>query len=272
MRMSDCRSLFKAMMVVFFMVNHLPEGYASQRMTWIGEVTTSQGVRINAATFDLIQQMLAAEVAVVNANTARALVMLESSDELFCRGNLRQSAERDAKYYRTTTPQVIFPSLHLYSNVPIAKNPVSLDDLSQQALVLPLQYKRDYGIDVSVLRNSALKIVDLYSYAKASNAIALFDRGRADLLIEYPSVYQALSTRADDNKAYVYPIEETEAYSPGFIYCSKSAAGEKMIAELDRVLTELSQRQAYFDVHKNWFKNFDITPLYNTVYKTTFAQ
>lgn len=272
MRMSGHWSLVKAMVVLFCQFSYSADNYAGERMTWIGEVTTSQGVRINASTFKLIEQALDTEVAVVNANTARALLMMQGDDELFCRGNLRQTAERDAKYHRTSKPQVVFPSIHLHSNVPIAQNPVSLEYLSQQALVLPLQYKRDYGLELSSLKGAELKIVDLYSYAKASNAIALFDRGRADLLIEYPSVYQALSAREKTNPPYVYPIKGADTYTLGFIYCSKTAAGKQMTNALDRVLTELSQRKVYFDIHKNWFKHFDITPLYNTVYQTTFSR
>ncbi|MEW9798432.1 hypothetical protein [Alteromonas sp. CYL-A6] len=256
--------------ILLLLVSFLALPLAAQPETplvWIERPETEQSVRINMTTFSVLRAHLQRPVTVIEANTARALQFL-NEQPLACRGDLRKTEAREAQFAITRLPQVVYPSLRVFSHQPLAQSPVSLDYLKSLRQVLPLQIHRDYGFDTRLLEGDKLMVMEMQTRVGPQNAIRLFNHKRADLLIEYPSVYDVYSEQDENTALYVYPLAGQDEAALGYIMCSDTPEGRQMVERFDAILDDVRHQQAYLEAHKVWFPHFDITGLYNQVYQT----
>ncbi len=229
------------------------------------------------------------ELAEVRGNNARMVRLLKSEDTV-CAENKRLTEERKSLGYFTSIPQVVFPGLRLF----ITQNSPYYADI--KALV-----KADGHISVSSILNTVPKamfsiaagrkygasIDDLVANPKwqqrfiprhgvdmSEGVVQMLRRERADMIFEYPSVVAYHESRSDAPAIIdSYALVESADYSLGYIICSKSKTGQKLIEHFNQSIKQLSVTRDYFNAHMQYFdpqSKKDATVYYNHIYGTQF--
>ena len=274
----------------------MPQGMADKPL-WLTDMDESAlvynsvpGIDINAATrLLLLEHMPEHQDSVTIVNNERAFQMLKT-DILACTGNKVRNSERESFAYFTDLPQLIFPGLRLY----MLKATAEMAGIAE-----PQHDSRHSFADISArLPRSRIGIVGGRNYGEPLQAIfdqlaarkriytrtgndmsaaAMLDmlaNGRVELIVEYPNVVQHYSAALNHAVELVsVEISEATEYTGGYIMCSKTEQGKKLVQAYTNAIQLASKDKRYLQAHLRWFdvsSHHKVTALYNQVYNTAF--
>lgn len=222
-------------------------------------------------------------------NFNRSLSLIKSKSNV-CTGNKITTDERKKFAHISSVPQVVFPGLRLYIDQKSKYYPQiqSLTNNDNTVSILEILTAisganfgvvggRKYGKDIDLLIKDN-QWQDRFRHRTASDmaegVIKMFERGRLDLIIEYPNVFSHYKTQDEQQlKLHSFSITESQQYMLGNIMCSKSELGLQLINEFNQALEKVSKDKQYFDTHIKWFDDStksDAIKFYNAVYQTNF--
>lgn len=256
-----------------------PQGHTYKNLATIG---------IKSTTFRLLQEQLPEyDFKLEVANNARAMQLLESKPN-YCTGNKVLSADRVARFYHTSLPQTVFPGLRLYvvKHSPLY-NKLEMLTSEQQPLsisqVLESTGERDFGLVGG--RRYGKELDQYFADPKwqhklwirtaadmSAGMLNMLSKKRVAAVMESPTgVHHYLSQLGNTTELHSYAIKESPEMALGYIFCSKSAQGKRVISAFNQALKKLSATRAYLLAHLDRLPQQDKAAylrLYNQVYAT----
>ncbi|WP_157954411.1 transporter substrate-binding domain-containing protein [Saccharospirillum mangrovi] len=240
------------------MLSLSPLAQAETRIIWaVSELTGLIGLdetgaqpELSGLVGELQQQLLATlpqyDVQPVLMSVPRMQRELQTRDNV-CTGIFLRTPEREA-YLHYSQPYLLIP-------IPqIVMSRVGWERLGQPTQI-PLQDllsndqlngirvpNRSYGNAIDNGLNQASNLT--LNVTSSTNAIRMLAGGRADFLIEYPTVIaQTLGTASD--QLHLVSIGNADPFLEGYVSCNQSALGEAFIADVNEQLRRLVSDPAY---------------------------
>lgn len=213
--------------------------------------------------------------------SARAEILLQQ-DTAFCLSNRLKTPQREAKYLYTK-PINIYMGLRLYyrhdHKIPtdaIDKNGklislVALFNRHTKRKLLVLS-GRSFGqtLDAQISRINKRNLVTRAGMDEEAASMAMLGRGRIDYLIEYPpDIKMALSRFTPSLQLKSIALADATDYVVGYITCSKTTMGEKIVEDINRALTQLYKTAAFYQAHKYHLGQSDIAD-FDVIYHKVF--
>jgi uncharacterized protein (TIGR02285 family) len=270
---------------------------AAQTFLWLTDSTQHQepkkyrkALDVNGVTLPLLMENVASYIAKpIQATNDRAMSLLKTEASA-CTGNRVKTAERQTFSYITSTPHTVFPGLRLYSKTNTQttiwlqqqlnkNNKINLQQLlaGDNKLNFAIGGGRSYGDTLDPLLQNPQwqhKFWQRRSTDMSAGLIDMLVQNRVDLLIEYPNVIQHYVAQLQKKTDLTsFAIEESTPYMLGYILCSKTAEGQRLVKFFEQRLQLISKDKRYFQAHLGWVDQIDraeLTTLYNQIYGTKF--
>ncbi len=138
-------------------------------------------------------------------------------------------------------------------------------------LIMSRVASRSYG---HYLDNILLQYNSLINDRASDSNFALFkmlESDRIDFIISYPSVANYAILKLQSKHQYrTLKIKGVAPYVMGSIGCSKTPWGEKVIADINKVLAKLKITDAYFNAISSWQNQQTLNQEYRNFYQKNF--
>ncbi|WP_374763430.1 hypothetical protein [Yunchengibacter salinarum] len=225
---------------------------------------------------------------VSGATPARTRAMLEQRPNV-CVGNRLKNAVRARYTVGTTLPQLVAPGLRLFlrrdavsamdASRPEATETVRLDALlrAHPGLTLGVPEGRFYGRPLDRLLADPPHPGQVWRVRTPDindSVVSLLHKGRFDGLLEYENQFRFYSSPAELARILPLKLEESPAFIPGYILCSRTDTGRRLVAAFDRAIRTLSREHIFLAIHLRWWRHVDraaLVQFYNDTYGTAFS-
>lgn len=268
----------------------------NQEIIWVTDTVStlsddSNNMDVDGSTTALLFPLLPPQYKItkIQGNFNRSFNLLQSQENV-CTGNKLVTFERKKFGHITNIPQVVFPGLRLYvdqnssfyskiQTLAYQDNSISITKILNTIpnINFGVAGGRKYGKEIDlIIKDNKWQTRFLHRNASdmAAGVIKMFERGRLDLIIEYPNVLSHYQTQDEQPlKLKSFSIVESQQYMLGNIMCSKSDLGLKLINQFNQIIEKVSKDKRYFDTHIKWFDSStksDAIKFYNRIYKTDF--
>lgn len=221
-------------------------------------------------------------------NTLRVFKELQQEKNV-CTDTKVRTPSRDKVGYATSKPQIMLMGLKLVVNKDNAMFTdtdhgfqFDLNQFMQQhpKALMGVVAGRSYGATVDAEMNKLRQGKRIYERSAAQGTIGALDmlvERWVDVILDYPPLTNHyLRQRGDQSslsKIRYFNVKNVPEFTHGYIYCSKSEFGQKLIAELDKVLPVVAKQKAYFEAHLNYVlaeNHSSFARAYNQMYSTNF--
>lgn len=179
-----------------------------------------------------------------------------------CSLNRVKSAERASKYL-FSLPVNFYLGYQLYQHAAAeAVPPVLLNKQGQirslkalmqqfprQQIVVPKDYSFGDALDKAVAELPARQITAISTSHYYQHFVAMFEAGRADFILLYPTEMQAYLQKNPALKVRQYPLAQAPAYASGHLMCADTALTRAFIQKVDAALKQLYQQQAFVEAN-----------------------
>jgi len=181
-----------------------------------------------------------------------------------CIRNLAKTAERE-KLFIFSEPQTFLLSPRLYFSPQLnVEDIAAIKQLSFREvfkhypkLSIGFESNRAYGKQLSKqFENFPLENMFMRADSNGENLmIAMLLKGRIDMLVEYPYVFDYKSKKiSPELKIQHSSISDIEPFMFAHLACSKSDESHQLIREVNTVLTALYHKKQYKDSHLKWIE------------------
>ncbi|MFC3095683.1 hypothetical protein DRW07_07785 [Alteromonas sediminis] len=176
----------------------------------------------------------------VVASAERMWLLLKQADNA-CAFNKMKTIERAEMAYFSAMPVISFPPNRLISRISLGQaSTQSLSQLAKNARELVgVVDGRMYGPAADAIINT--KPENFYigkGNDKAARLRNMLIQGKLDVILEYAMTFESFLPETEDmSRFFIYRVEElSNEYVDGFIACSKSAVGARLIKQIDEVM------------------------------------
>jgi len=182
------------------------------------------------------------------ASAEREWILLNQSDNV-CVYNKMKTDERLNMAYFSDIAVISFPPNRLISRHALEDSDlVSLRDLvNTPDLLVGVVDGRKYGLLVDeIIKTKPNNFYIGKGNDKASRLRTMLIQGKLDVILEFAMTFESILPDEVPMDAYhVYKVEElANDYVDGFIACSKSEIGKRLIAEINRIMHSDTYRQS----------------------------
>ena len=212
-------------------------------------------------TVRLLFKAIATPLQVQQMPIARTDRMMEQGLPV-CSLNRVKSTERASKYL-FSLPVNFYLGYQLYQHAAAAAvPPAQLDKQGQirslkalmqhyprQQIVVPKDYSFGDSLDKAVAELPARQITAISTWHYYQHFVAMFEAGRADFILLYPTEMQAYLQKNPALKVRQYPLAQAPAYASGHLMCADSALTRKFVEKVDAALTQLYRQQAFVEAN-----------------------
>ncbi|MBC3767489.1 hypothetical protein [Neptunicella marina] len=249
-----------------------------------------QSLHISQTTIDVIRHYTGdINFNVVSANNNRAFQLLDAHKNA-CASNKLKTTERQQQYLFTHYPQTVSAGLRLFvlggsvldktlETKQSDNKPIELAKLfsDEHIRLLGVVGGRSYGNQLDALLNSPWVKSKLWSRTSSGmfvGVINMLSHNRIQAIVEYPSVVNRyVGQLASSVKLNSYAISEAADYGFGYIMCSNSVEGKRLIQQFDLAIKQAVKDPAFFDVHMNWNQGVseqELRKVFHQVYAGVF--
>ncbi len=212
-------------------------------------------------TVRLLFKTIATPLQVQQMPIARTDRMMEQGLPV-CSLNRVKSAERASKYL-FSLPVNFYLGYQLYQHAAAAAVPPALLDKQgqirslkalmqqypRQQIVIPKDYSFGDALDNAVAELPARQITAISTSHYYQHFVAMFEAGRADFILLYPTEMQAYLQKNPALKVRQYPLAQAPAYASGHLMCGDTALTRKFIEKVDVALKQLYRQQAFVEAN-----------------------
>ena len=191
-----------------------------------------------------------------------------------CYCDMLKTPER-SKHFQFSAPFALYLGLQVYSKTPLPtnfQNQVNLPLLLEQHKdkKVGLASGRSFGeeIDQQLKKSNPTQVIDIPT--KLNSALAIFNHGRFDYLIEYPQYVDLHWPNISSEKLYSYPLEGGKLYSVGHMMCTKTETNAAFIARFNQSIESLRRSGALFNVLSSEISD-DKQAEFNRYFKEIFS-
>lgn len=212
-------------------------------------------------TVRLLFKAIATPLQVQQMPIARTDRMMEQGLPV-CSLNRVKSAERASKYlfslpvnfylgyqlYQHAAAEAVPPAL-LNKQGQILSLKALLQQYPRQQIVVPKDYSFGDALDKAVAELPARQITAISTSHYYQHFVAMFEAGRADFILLYPTEMQAYLQKNPALKVRQYPLAQAPAYASGHLMCSNTAQTRAFVKKVDAALKQLYRQQAFVEAN-----------------------
>lgn len=215
----------------------------------------------------------------IKASGSRIAQLLKTHNNACIDNRLKIRSREKYSYY--SLPQDIYLGLELYRLAGSSPLPIAVVDKDREVINLPELFDLypgsvlgiadgiSYGVDID-RQLSTLDQTNIYRRAGSLRLKGLLNmllKERIDYAIFYPSELSRLVSPHIALESY--SLAGAPDYMVGHFTCSKTTAGKDIISEIDEILTEAYQSEAFYQAHSKWNPAVDL-PRLNQYYLEVF--
>ncbi|WP_440876560.1 hypothetical protein [Thalassotalea sp. PLHSN55] len=171
-------------------------------------------------------------------------------------------------------PLMLYQGVRLYSPTALAEQTrLNLAKLLAEhtELTLGVHAGRSYGAQVDDVIKALDKDQVFYTPNDEISAIKQLAKGRFDLLIESPIVFNGYWSQLNNNMPlYHYELTETAAYLTGHLLCKANKDNGVLIEKVDAALAQLYQSGAFYKAQRALMTDIHL-PSFQQAYRENFA-
>ncbi|WP_031569968.1 transporter substrate-binding domain-containing protein [Rheinheimera texasensis] len=233
--------------------------YDAESADMLNSGGTDQSADID--TVRLLFKAIATPLQVQQMPIARTDRMMEQGLPV-CSLNRVKSAERASKYlfslpvnfylgyqlYQHAAAEAVPPAL-LNKQGQIRSLKALLQQYPRQQIVVPKDYSFGDALDKAVAELPARQITAISTSHYYQHFVAMFEAGRADFILLYPTEMQAYLQKNTALKVRQYPLAQAPAYASGHLMCADSALTRAFVKKVDAALKQLYRQQAFVEAN-----------------------
>jgi uncharacterized protein (TIGR02285 family) len=273
--------LFVAISSFTVQSNHINENTHKEKIIWLVEdklenidLLTKNSAETSSASYIenlIIQQLTQYNIQVERVTTSRSNRILKSQANV-CTANRVKTLERQ-EYSLFSDPQSFYLTHKLFRFNQKAALPKHLfntkgeiKDLPNIFKILPTQ-TIGIGQDVSFghfldLKIKQIKPANIYYRGGSQRVVAIASmlfKKRVDFVLALP--VDITPTESQKPLLEQYTIAGAPPYIIAHINCSDSPLGQRIINDINDILAKLYQSDDYYQAHKKWFTDKQLTGL-----------
>lgn len=181
-----------------------------------------------------------------------------------CSLNRVKSAERASKYlfslpvnfylgyqlYQHASADVV-PHALLNKQGQIRSLKALMQQYPRQQIVVPKDYSFGDSLDKAVAELPARQITAIATSHYYQHFLAMFEAGRADFILLYPTEMQAYLQKNPALKVRQYPLAQAPSYATGHLMCGNTAQTRAFLQKVDAALKQLYRQQVFIKANSN---------------------
>jgi len=261
--------------------NHINENTHQEKIIWLVEdkienidLLTKDSAETSTASYIenlIIQQLSQYDIQVERVTASRTNRILKSKANV-CTANRAQTPER-LEYSLFSDPQSFYLTHKLYRFNQKSALPSHLfnakGEIKNLASVFKALPTQTIGIaqDVSFgnfldQQIKQIKTTNIYYRGGSQRVVALASmlyKARVDLLLALPVDITPL--KSQKHLLEQYTIAGAPPYLIAHFNCSNSSLGQRIISDINEILTKLYQSNEYYQAHKKWFSDKQLAGL-----------
>lgn len=282
---------FSLIFIAIFVFLHAKTN-AEQNLTWLIETEeVAKNLNSNAKTSIasdttrmLLKELDNTQFHFQVAQLPRIEKLLNSKGN-YCASERIKTDER-VKNNLYSLPVHIYPSLKLYYLAKLHPLPshlinkdkslTSLNDLfkSKPRQALTIVKKRSYGafLDKQIRSLSPKNLIERAGSNQYQAIPKMLLKGRIDFALLFPTAYlKELNRESNRNKSYSISISGDMPHITGYVACSRTPLGQRVITQINSILLSLYKQEAFYQAHIRYVSEMD-APLLTKQFNALFIE
>ncbi len=115
--------------------------------------------------------------------------------------------------------------------------------------VLPKNYSFGDALDQAIAEIPSRQITAISTYHYYQHFLAMFEAGRADFILLYPTEMQTYLQQNPELKVRHYPLAQAPQFTTGHLMCANTPQGREFISRVDTALRKLYRDPAFTEAN-----------------------